>query len=121
MKKKILVLDDSPQVLEIIVAVLNDAGYDASAALNFEEVVRKAQANRPDLVLTDVVMPDVSGFDVCSKIRDMFQPNPPKIIVMTGKLDAIDPVRARKAGADDFVVKSTGMGALLGSVKTLLD
>ena len=120
MKKRILIIDDNPEVLELVGIILNEAGYEATATANFEEAVQKARENRPDLVLTDVVMPGVSGFEVCGKIKEMFHPDPPKIIVMTGKLDAIDPVRARKAGADDFVVKGTGMAALLESVKRLL-
>ena len=68
----------------------------------------------------NVVMPEISGFDACFKIKEMFQPHPPPVIVMTGKLDAIDPIKARKMGADDFVVKTSDMAVLIQAVKRIL-
>jgi twitching motility two-component system response regulator PilH len=120
MTKNILVIDDDPLAQKLIVAVLKEAGYAAVASLNFEDALQKARQTPPDLVLTDVVMPDISGFEACRKIKEMFQPHPPPVIVMTGKLDAVDPMRARKMGADDFVVKTSDMGVLTQAVRKIL-
>lgn len=120
MKKNILVIDDDPLAQKVIVAILAGEGHAAVASLNFEDALQIARQTPPDLVLIDVVMPDITGFEACFKIKEMFQPHPPLVIVMTGKLDAIDPVTARKMGADDFVVKTSDMAALVQAVRKLL-
>ena len=120
MKKKILVIDDDPLALQLIVAALKAEGYEVQAFSRFESLFQEIQRSLPDLVLTDVVMPEVSGFDVCRKIKEGFQPHPPLVIVMTGKLDAVDPVKARKMGADDFVVKTSDMAVLVQAIRKIL-
>jgi DNA-binding response OmpR family regulator len=120
MKKSILVVDDDVLAQRMIVAALEGEGYEAVASLNFENALQKARQKLPDLVLIDVVMPDITGFDGCRKIKELFQPHPPSVIVMTGKLDAIDPILARKMGADDFVVKTSDMAVLVQAVRKIL-
>jgi DNA-binding response OmpR family regulator len=120
MKKKIFVIDDDPLALRLIVAALESEGYEVQAFSEFESLLQELQRSLPDLVMTDVVMPKVSGFEVCRKIKEAFQPHPPPVIVMTGKLDAIDPIQARKMGADDFVVKTSDMAVLTQAVKKIL-
>lgn len=88
-------------------------------SLNFQDALQSAQRTPPDLVLTDVVMPDVTGFEACRKIKEMLLPHPPLVIIMTGKLNAVDPALARKMGADDFVVKTSDMAVLVQSVRRI--
>ena len=120
MGKNILVIDDDPSARDMIVTALEEEGYAASSSLNFEDALQKAGKTLPDLVLIDVVMPDITGFDACRKIKTAFQPHPPLVIIMTGKLDAVDPVLARKMGADDFVVKTSDMAVLVRAVREIL-
>jgi DNA-binding response OmpR family regulator len=120
MGKNILVIDDDPSARDMIVTVLEEEGYVTAASLNFEEALRKARKTLPDLVLIDVVMPDITGFDACRKIKAEFQLHPPLVIIMTGKLDAVDPILARKMGADDFVVKTSDMAVLVRAVQKIL-
>ncbi|MFA7254481.1 MAG: response regulator transcription factor [Candidatus Omnitrophota bacterium] len=120
MKKNILVIDDDPFAQKMIVAALEGEGHAAVASLNFKDALQKAHQTPPELVLIDVVMPDISGFEACRQIKAMFQPHPPPVIVMTGKLDAVDPVLARKMGADDFVVKTSDMAVLIQAVRKIL-
>ncbi len=120
MKKNILVIDDDPLVQKMMVAALGEEGYAVEAALDFKDALKKALQTTPDLVLIDVVMPDITGFDACETIKKMFQPNPPPVIVMTGKLDAVDPALARKMGADDFVVKTSDMAVLVQAIRKIL-
>ena len=117
MKKNILVIDDDSLALKMVVAALEAEGHAVKAFSEFESLLQELQKAIPDLVLTDVVMPKVSGFEVCRKIKEMFQPKPPPVIVMTGKLDAVDPIQARKMGADDFVVKTSDMAVLTQAVR----
>lgn len=120
MKKNILVIDDDPLAQKMIVEGLEEEGHAAIASLNFDDAVQKAKQAVPDLVLIDVVMPEISGFEACRRIKEMFQPHPPPVIIMTGKLNAVDPILARKMGADDFVVKTSDMAVLIRAVRNLL-
>ncbi len=118
--KKILVIDDDPLVREMIVEVLEAEGYDAVAALNFRDALEKVRQTLPDLFLIDVVMPDISGFDACRKIKEMFKPHPPPVLLMTGNLKAIDPSYALKMGANDCAVKTSDMAILIQAVRKIL-
>ena len=120
LKKKIFVIDDDPLALQLIGETLKAEGYSVLAFQEFEGLLQELQRSLPDLVMTDVVMPRVSGFEVCRRVKEMFQPHPPPVVVMTGKLDAIDPIQARKMGADDFVVKTSDMAVLTQAVRKIL-
>jgi len=119
MKKKIFVIDDDPLALQIIKAALEAEGHEVQAFSEFESLAQALQRSLPDLVMTDIVMPKLSGFEVCRKVKEI-RPHPPQVIVMTGKLDAIDPVTARKMGADDFVVKTSDMAVLIHAVRKMI-
>ena len=119
MKKKIFVIDDDLLALRMIVSALESEGYEVQAFSEVESLFQELHRSPPDLVMTDVVMPQISGFDVCRKIKEI-RPHPPQVIVMTGKLDAVDPITARKMGADDFVVKTSDMAALVRAVRKIL-
>lgn len=119
MKKNILVIDDSVQAQQMITAALVEQGYAVTASSGFAEASGKAQTVKPDLVLIDVVMPELNGFETCRKIKSLFQKDAPPIIMMTGKLDAVDPVLARKMGANDFVVKTSDMNAVVQAVQKI--
>ena len=120
MKKNILVIDDDSLVREMIVEVLEAEGYDAAASLNFEDALQKARQALPDLVLIAADQEHFSGFEGCRKIKELFQPHPPLVIVMTGKLNMVDPLLARRMGASDFVVKTSDMSNLIQGVRKIL-
>jgi DNA-binding response OmpR family regulator len=119
MKKKIFVIDDDLLALKMIVAALEAEGHEVQGFSEFEDLSQEIQRSLPDLVMTDVVMPKVSGFEVCRRVKEI-RPHPPQVIVMTGKLDAIDPIQARRMGADDFVVKTSDMAVLVRAVRKIL-
>ncbi len=119
MKKKIFAIDDDALALQLIVAALEAEGHEVKAFLEFESLLQELHQSLPDLVMTDVVMPKISGFEVCRRIKEI-RPHPPQVIVMTGKLDAIDPIQARKMGADDFVVKTSDLAVLVRAVRKIL-
>ena len=119
MKKRIFVIDVDPLSLKMIVVALESDGYAVQAFSEFESLFQGIRQSLPDLVLTEVVMSEVSGFEVCRRVKEI-RPQPPQVIVMTGKLDAIDPVTARKMGADDSVVKTSDMAVLVCAVRRML-
>ena len=116
MEKKIFVIDDDPLVSRMIATALEAEGHAVLTFETFGALLQAIQRELPDLVMVDVVMPEISGFEICRKIKEI-RPHPPRVIMMTGKLDAVDPVRARGMGADDFVVKTSDMAVLIQAVQ----
>ena len=121
MGKKILVIDDTEADRKIVKRFLNRAGYDnIVTAENGEQGVALAASERPDLVITDTMMPGLDGFETCRQIRAQFDKETMKIIVTTGAIDAVDAIKARKAGADDYCVKSSSPEPIIAAVKGLI-
>lgn len=120
MGKKVLIVDDNEQDRKIMERFLKRSGYtDIVTAETGEEGVEKTESEKPDLVLLDTILPGINGFDACQQIRQKLGSEKPKIIVMTGSVDAIDAVKARRAGADDYCVKTSDCAPLLEAVNNL--
>ena len=121
MSKRILLIEDSEQDRKIITRFLNKVGYeDIVLAETGEDGVRKALSDVFDLVITDTMLPGINSFEVCDKIREKYDADSLKIIIMTGQLDAVDAVKAGKSGANDYCAKTSDFVALLTAVKNLL-
>lgn len=119
MKKKILVIDDDAVDSKRIVTILEKEGYAVTEALSADEAMNKAHQELPDLVITDVVLPDTTGFDVCRKIKATFQPRPPLVLMITGKAAAVNVPLANKMGADGFEAKTTDMAHIVKAVQNI--
>ncbi len=118
MNKKILIIDDNEQDRKIMKRLLGKAGFrEIIMAENGEEGIKKAEQDKPDLVIIDTLLPGIDGFEVCGKIRKAQGPITPKIIIMTGFVDAVDAVKARQMGADDYTVKTSDYSSLVESVQ----
>jgi class 3 adenylate cyclase len=117
---KILVVDDTPRNVKLLADLLTVKGYAVMAASSGQEALAKIDAEAPDLVLLDVVMPEMSGYEVCQKIRE----NPATAMLPLIMVTALDPAEERvkgiEAGADDFLTKPINQGELLARVKSLL-
>jgi len=121
MAKKILIIDDTASDCKITQRYLNKEGYDnIIIAENGEDGVAMAASENPDLVITDTNMPGIDGFETCRQIRDAGSKETPKIIVTTGAIDAVDAIKARKSGADDYCVKTSDFAQLMVAVKNLI-
>ncbi len=121
MAKKILVIDDNKQDRMIMKIFLAKAGYeDVSLAESGEEGLEKAISEKPDLVIMDTLLPGMDGFEACRRIKESLAAAAPKIIIMTGTVDAVDAVKAKKMGADDYCVKTADGVSLVEAVKSLL-
>lgn len=116
---RILVVDDIPANVRLLEAVLASNGFDVVAASSGSEAIEAIEAQAPDLVLLDVQMPGMSGYDVCRRVRqdeaNAFLP-----IVMVTSSDTEDRIVAIEAGADDFVQKPFNQHELLARVRSLL-
>jgi two-component system, OmpR family, KDP operon response regulator KdpE len=113
----ILVVDDEPQIRRVLRATLSSNGYDVIEAKNGQEAIEMAIRERPDLILLDENMPDMTGLEACSKIRLSFEG---PIIMVTVRNSEHDKIAALDSGADDYVVKPFAIGELLARMRAAL-
>ena len=118
MNKKLLVVDDDTDIRELLEFDLSQSGYDVDTAKDGLEGLQKAISNNYDLVLLDVMMPKMNGFDVCKNIR-VYKPNIP-ILLLTAKGTITDKTDGFNSGADDYIVKPFDVQEVLLRVRVLL-
>ncbi len=120
MPETILVVDDDPDIARFVEVNLRSAGYDVAVAADGEEALQKAWEMRPDLVLLDVMMPRIDGFEVAQRLRRNPQTANTSIIMLTAKALSTDKVLGLTAGADDYIIKPFDPIELLARVKGTL-
>jgi DNA-binding response OmpR family regulator len=115
--KKILVVDDEPTLVATLKYNLEREGYQVVTAVDGEAALSVARADHPDLIVLDIMLPGLDGFDVCRILRrEMTAP----ILMLTAKTDEVDKVVGLELGADDYVTKPFSMRELLARVRALL-
>ena len=114
-KKKILIVEDERAIVEILKFNLAREGYETLEALDGETGLLLAQTKDPDLILLDVMLPKMNGFDICAKLRDAGSTVP--IIMLTAREEETDKVFGLEAGADDYMTKPFSMRELLARVR----
>jgi DNA-binding response OmpR family regulator len=120
MASRILVVDDDPNALRLIGYSLQQEGYEVLTASNGLDGLALVKQQHPDLVVLDVMMPDVDGFEVCRRLRDDPATRQLPIILLTAKGQASDKITGFRAGADDYVVKPADPNELVARVGALL-
>lgn len=120
MPEKILIVDDDVDTLRLVGLMLQRQGYDIVAASNGHQAVSMAQAETPDLILLDVMMPDMDGYEVTRQIRAIPEIAGVPIIMFTAKSQVDDKVTGFEVGADDYLTKPTQPRELFAHVKAVL-
>ncbi|WP_379128318.1 response regulator transcription factor [Paenibacillus sp. sgz500958] len=117
MNKKVLVVDDEPGISGAIAYALQREGYEVDTAGDGEEALLKVASFRPNVMVLDVMMPKINGYDVCRKLEDRDDIG---IILLTVKNDIVDKIVGLELGADDYMTKPFEIRELLARVKALL-
>ena len=118
---KVLIADDNPQGAELLEAYLSGTPYETRIAVNGEETLELVRRWRPDLILLDVMMPRLSGFEVCKRLRADPATRDIPVLMITALDQASDVDRAVEAGTDDFLTKPIDKAELLLRVRALLE
>lgn len=114
---RVLVVDDDDDIRLLVATLLERAGISVRVAPNGREGLREFHSWRPDLVVLDVAMPELDGWSVLDRIRDM---SAVPVLMLTARGDELERVRGLQAGADDYVVKPFGKQELVARVQALL-
>ncbi len=119
-KKHILVVEDEEDILELIRYNLSKEGYKVSCSNSGESGLKSARKEKPDLILLDLMLPGIDGFDVCRALRSEPDTKSTPIIMITAKGEEPDMVTGLELGADDYVVKPFSPRVLLARIKSVL-
>lgn len=120
MAERILIVDDDVDSLKLIGLMLQRQGYEIATANNGQQAIIRANAEQPDLIILDIMMPDMDGYEVCRRLRHDTTTQGIPIIMFTAKTQVDDKVAGFEAGADDYLTKPTHPAELASRVKAVL-
>ena len=115
--EKILLVDDSPEVIRGLTLALTEAGFQTSSATDGPGALREFYSAQPDLILLDLMLPGMTGTEVCKRVRTL---SDTPVIILSAVDDEAQKIYALTIGADDYVVKGTGVGELVARVKACI-
>lgn len=119
-RARILIADDNPQGVELLDAYLGDGDWDVETAFDGEEALQKVRDWHPDLILLDIMMPRLSGFEVCKRLKTDPATHSIAVIMITALDQTSDIERAVDAGTDDFLTKPIHQAELCRRIRALL-
>ena len=117
---KILVVDDTPSTRQLISGYLEKSGYEVIEALNGKDALEKAIDNQPDIVITDVVMPEMNGFELCRSLKKNPVTQNLRIVVCTSKNQDIDRLWGMRQGADIYLTKPFTKDDIMQAVESIV-
>jgi len=115
---KLLVVDDEPSIRELLTASLKFAGFEVTAAADGAEALRQAETCRPDLIVLDVMLPDMDGFTVTRKLRERGREMP--VLFLTARDETSDKVTGLTVGGDDYVTKPFSLEEVVARIRAVL-
>ena len=117
MRKKLLIVEDNTELLELFRLGLKQAGFSVSTATNGLEAIKKARSLSPDLILLDLVLPELDGFAVCERLRREEATASTRIIMLTGLTGEFTRYAGLESGADEYVTKPANIEQLLSRIE----
>ncbi|MCX9009901.1 MAG: response regulator [Candidatus Methanoperedens sp.] len=117
---KIMVVDDERDLVDTLRLSLESDGYNVIGAYSGNEAIEKAHAEIPDLILLDIVLPDMDGYEICGRLREDPLTRLVPIIMLTGKGGLIDKIEGLEKGADDYITKPFNLHELRARIRTVL-
>ena len=120
-KDTILIVDDNPTNLQLLFDYLQDAGFKVLIAEDGESALQRAIFTTPDIILLDVMMPNIDGFETCWRLKENEQTKDIPIIFMTALSDTVDEVKGLQLGAVDYIIKPFKVETVLARVNTHLN
>lgn len=120
MTKRVLIVDDEPNIVTALEFLLEKRGFEVKVAVNGEEALAQIETFKPDLVLLDVMMPKVSGYDVCQRMRSNPRWQSIKIVMLSAKGREVEVSKGMSLGADLYVTKPFSSAELVSRIDELL-
>ncbi len=121
MPKKILIVDDEPSIIVPVQFLMEQNAYDVLVAFSGEEAMEVIEENQPDLILLDIMLPVIDGFEVCQRVRENPQWNKIKIILLTALGSDANVEKGLALGADAYITKPFSNIEIVDKVKELLE
>ena len=119
MKKKILIVDDEDDILHFLDLVLREKGYEVATATGGQEALTKAQLMRPDLILLDIMMPQMDGWEVLKLLRVDEETAAIPVAMLSARTEARDRVQGLQEGAVDYICKPFSLQELVGKIEAI--
>lgn len=120
-KQLILIVDDNPRNLQVLGAIMSEAGYNVAVVIKSPQALTFCEKERPDLILLDVMMPEMDGYEVCQKLKENKRTKAIPVIFITAKREEEDIVKGFDVGGVDYVIKPFNIRELLARVKTHIE
>ena len=117
---RILIVDDEPQIHTVLGKLLTKEGFQVAGAFSAEEAYQKVEAERPDLIILDIMMPKVSGIDVCNKLKGDSKTKDILILILSARDQQADRLEGLTHGADDYVSKPFHLRSLVRKIQHML-
>jgi two-component system phosphate regulon response regulator PhoB len=119
-KQKVLIIEDEQSLSDVLKYNMEKEGFDVDVAADGQEGLRRAQAILPDLVILDLMLPQIEGYEVCRQLRSDPKTQSTRILMLTARGDEVDEIVGFSMGADDYVTKPFKIKPLIHRVKALL-
>ncbi|HBE21020.1 MAG TPA: hybrid sensor histidine kinase/response regulator, partial [Cyanobacteria bacterium UBA11367] len=119
-KDIILIVDDSPNNLEVLSDTLTEAGFEVAVATDGESAIEQVEYEQPSLILLDIMMPGIDGFETCRRLKSNLSTYDIPVIFMTALADTVEKVKGLNLGAVDYIVKPFQQEEILARVRVHL-
>jgi len=120
-KIKILVIDDKEELLMLVAVIFEDTGYEIIGLKNSLEAFETAIKEQPDVIILDIMMPKMDGYQLCAKLKTDTRTSHIPVILLTAKAESKDKISGLETGADDYIVKPFEMNELKARIKNLIE